>query len=185
MTGLPAPGTVTVSVRHNFETAHRLPQLGNKCFNLHGHSWWTEITVAAPGPVPSSGVVVEFGRLKAEVRAWIDRHLDHGTMLGVDDPLTEVLVDAGCKVYRFGVDDGRADDDLVDVESYAADLHWPSVEAVACLLGRVAAFILDDMKREGHAPPGAWVVSASVTETHVNAAGTTWVPPVGQGQEAA
>ncbi|WP_328638391.1 6-carboxytetrahydropterin synthase [Streptomyces canus] len=139
----------TVSVRHNFETAHRLPHLPGKCESLHGHSWWATFTVTAPELSPG-GLVVEFGPFKKLVRQWIDEHLDHGTMLGPEDPLLAVLRAAGCKTYR--------------VEG------WPTVENVAALLGNMAGRALDHLVRA----PGAYVSSVHLTETHVNAA--TWEP---------
>lgn len=142
----------TVSVRHNFETAHRIPVLAGKCENLHGHSWWAEITVAAPYLTPE-GTVVEFGSFKKHVRQWIDVHLDHGTMLGANDPLLAVLDAHGCKTYT--VED------------------WPTVENVAALLASMAARCLFHIP---HAP-GAYVSRVHLTETHVNAA--TWEAPAG------
>lgn len=140
----------SISVRHNFETAHRLPLLGNKCVNLHGHSWWTEVTVAAPELDPY-GTVVEFGTFKAGLRTWIDTWLDHGAMLGRADPLAKLLIQHGCKVFVFGADyDGAA---------------WPTVEAVAELIASKAPqWLPPDL------PHGAHVARVRVSETHVNAA---------------
>jgi 6-pyruvoyltetrahydropterin/6-carboxytetrahydropterin synthase len=136
-----------VTVRHNFETAHRLPQIGrdSKCFNLHGHSWNVEITVAADF-LSTAGLVVEFGALKKAVRTWIDTHLDHGTMLGTDDPLLPVLRAEGCKVYEFA--------------------EWPTVEAVAEELFDMTEILLRDIPRA----PDARVLRTVVRETAVNAA---------------
>ena len=159
--------THAIAIRHNFETAHRLPCLGGKCANLHGHSWWANITVA--GPVLDEGILVEYGALKARVRGWIDARLDHGTMLGSDDPLLEALLAAGCKVYRFGAAD--ADDD----EKHAHDLAWPTVENVAVMLARATAAVLDDVP---HAS-GCRVSSVVVTETAVNEASFTAPPSLG------
>lgn len=142
----------TVSVRHNFETAHRIPVLGGKCENLHGHSWWAEITVTAPELSPA-GTVVEFGAFKKLVRQWIDVHLDHGTILGAEDPLLPILDEHGCKTYRI---DG-----------------WPTVERVAELLGNMAERGLS----LAHPVPGAYVSRVHLSETHVNAA--TWEAPAG------
>lgn len=153
-----APGRHGVTVRHNFETAHRLPHLGGKCTNLHGHSWWVEVSVAAPALAAST--VVEFGGFKAELRSWIDTHLDHGAMLGSDDPLAKTLADHGSKLFRFGAPEP------LPSEEVAADLPHPTVEAVAVLLGRVAEGVLAGLD---HAP-GARIEGVRVTETHVNCA---------------
>jgi len=149
----------SVSVRHNFETAHRLPHLAGKCVNLHGHSWWMEATVAAP--LLHEGTVVEFGAFKGRVRSWIDTHLDHGAMLGADDPLAGVLAAHDSKVFRFGASDPAP------AERFAEGLAYPTVEAVAEMLARV----VDDALRALPGAAGAFVRQVSVTETHVNTAG--------------
>ncbi|MFE4329646.1 6-pyruvoyl tetrahydropterin synthase family protein [Streptomyces sp. NPDC056831] len=136
-----------VTVRHNFETGHRLPHLPGKCQSLHGHSWWTDVTVEAPD-LSHAGMVVEFGPFKKQLRRWIDEHLDHGLMLGPDDPLLPVLLQYGMKVHQVP--------------------GWPTVENVAALLARVAGDALFDLVRA----PGARVTHVRVSETHVNAA--TW-----------
>lgn len=138
-----------VSVRHNFETAHRLPHLGrdSKCFNLHGHSWNVEIIVTAD-ELDGRGMVVEFGAFKREVRTWIDTNLDHGVMLGRTDPLFDVLLEEGCKVYGFST--------------------WPTVEAVA---EDIAGQVTRLLKGVDHAPT-ALVSRVTVQETAVNSA--TW-----------
>jgi 6-pyruvoyltetrahydropterin/6-carboxytetrahydropterin synthase len=149
--------TYTITVRHNFETAHRLPHLSGKCSSLHGHSWWAEVTVQAPG-LSSDHTVIEFGAFKAAMRQWIDTHLDHGTMLGADDPLVRPLTDDphGCKVFVFGLDWPRAD--------------WPTVEAVAALIAGQAWGWLASIHDQA---PQAMVSRVRVTETHVNTA--EWV----------
>ncbi|MDI9829710.1 6-carboxytetrahydropterin synthase [Streptomyces sp. KAU_LT] len=141
--------THLVTVKHNFETAHRLPHLPGKCTSLHGHSWWAEVTVAAP-ELSRGGLVVEFGALKKEFRAWVDQHLDHGAMLGAHDALLPILRAHGSKVYEVA--------------------GWPTVEATAELLAQVAGDILFDLERA----PGAYISRVHVTETHVN--GATWEP---------
>lgn len=148
--------TAAITVRHNFETGHRLPILEGKCQSLHGHSWWVEVEVSAPG---RPDTVVEFGAFKRGLRAWVDEHLDHGLMLGREDPLAAVLDDFG-KVYVFGVAG----------DQYVADIAWPTVENVALLLGRVAHAQLHQQARSA----GALITRVTVQETHVNAA--TWTP---------
>jgi len=151
-----------VTVRHNFETAHRLPHLGGKCVNLHGHSWWAEVTVTADR-LSGAGTVVEFGSYKKVLRAWIDTRLDHGVMVGRADPLLPALLDDGTKLFVFGDDDE-------DYPPFAKDLDWPTVEDVAVLIGRVAGFLLGSMD----AAPGSRVSHVVVHETHVNTA--EWTP---------
>ncbi|MDN3056864.1 6-carboxytetrahydropterin synthase [Streptomyces sp. SRF1] len=145
-----------VTVKHNFEAAHRLPHLPGKCVSLHGHSWWAEITITAPEL--ASGLVVEFGPFKKAVRAWIDEHLDHGVMLGPTDPLLPLLAAHDCKTH------------IVE--------GWPTVENVAGMLASVAADALLTLVRA----PGAAVTRVHVQETHVNAA--TWEAPSPTGAAA-
>ncbi|MFI7133436.1 6-pyruvoyl trahydropterin synthase family protein [Nonomuraea sp. NPDC050153] len=140
-------------MRHNFETAHRLPHLAGKCLNLHGHSWWAEVTVRA-AQLSDEHTVVEFGAFKKALRAFVDDHLDHGAMLGIDDPLASLLVAHGSKVFLFGE------------HPYAKDLPYPTVEAVAVMLARAAQGLLDGLPQAA----GAAVAGVKVTETHVNSA---------------
>ncbi len=144
-------GTATVTIDHNFETAHRLPHLPGKCVSLHGHSWWAEVTVTAP-TLPVDGIVVEFGQFKKAVRGWIDQHFDHGVLLGPDDPLVQPLRTEGCKVYVMP--------------------GWPTVEAVARHLAEITATLLTEVP---HAA-GTRVTAVNVRETHVNRAGWRATP---------
>jgi len=140
--------THLVTVRHNFETAHRLPHLPGKCRSLHGHSWWAAVTVS--GPELAGGVLVEFGAFKRELRSWIDGHLDHGTMLGPEDPLRFALLAAECKIRVVP--------------------GWPTVENVAGMIGGIAIDLLAGLT----CAPGTRVTEVRVQETHVNEA--AWKP---------
>lgn len=139
-----------VTVRHNFETAHRLPHLPGKCVSLHGHSWWAEVTVTAP-IADNDGMVVEFGSFKQKLRAWIDSNFDHGVILGPQDPLIPALRAEHCKVYELRV--------------------WPTVENVAAYLAVVSQALLEEIPHVAEAR----VTSVQVQETHVNRAG--WSTP--------
>src|SRR5262249_43247244 len=105
-----------------------------------------EVTVEVPEL--AGGLVVEFGPFKQALREWIDTHLDHGVMLGPDDPLLPVLRAHQCKVHEVP--------------------GWPTVENVAVMIGQAADEALHSL---AHAP-GARVARVHIQETHVNAA--TW-----------
>lgn len=107
--------------------------------------------------------VVEFGALKAGIRRWIDTHLDHGTMLGVHDALAEPLAAAGCKVFCFGAGPACPAD---QAEALAADLAWPTVEAVAVLVWRMSQSVLAGLP----CAAGARVGRVLVRETDLNSA---------------
>jgi 6-pyruvoyltetrahydropterin/6-carboxytetrahydropterin synthase len=141
-----------IMIRHNFETAHRLPHIPGKCRSLHGHSWWAEITVGAH-QLNGDGLVVEFGPFKKLMREWIDRELDHGSVLGAADPLIPLLAANDCKV--FTIPDG-----------------WPTVEAVAALIFSVAEEQLWTIE---NASSDARILRVTVRETAVNSA--TWERP--------
>jgi 6-pyruvoyltetrahydropterin/6-carboxytetrahydropterin synthase len=144
---------IEVTVRHNFETGHRLPHLPGKCQSLHGHSWWAAVTVGAP-TTGEDGVVVDFGALKKGLRDWIDTNLDHGLMLGHADPLLDYLAAHG-KVFEFTPDLG----------------DWPTVENVAALLADVTADVLDNL--DNGTGLRVEVIRVVVNETHVNEAAWT------------
>ena len=138
-----------ISVRHNFETGHRLPHIPGKCQSLHGHSWWAEVWISAPG-TDERGMVVEYGDFKRRLRDWIDEYWDHGLILGQEDPLCKTLADfPEMKVYALS--------------------DWPTVELVCHHLVGVANWILVDEPGLKLAP-GAFVDRVRVQETHVNAA---------------
>jgi 6-pyruvoyltetrahydropterin/6-carboxytetrahydropterin synthase len=71
------------------DAAHRVPDHGSKCKNLHGHRYVIQATCSGPlfDSGPQSGMVVDFGFLKEEMMAAIDVPADHGTILYEDDSL--------------------------------------------------------------------------------------------------
>lgn len=150
-----------ITLAHTFETAHRLPHLGGKCRNVHGHSWRVEVTVAAP-VLSGDGTVVEFGSIKQALRGWIDEYLDHGAMLGAGDSLLAAFEADGSKVFRFGASTG----DSMSPETLAADLSWPTVENVAVLLSRVGGQLLMALPDAANAS----IARVTIDETAVNRA---------------
>lgn len=159
--------TSFVTVKHNSETAHRLHALGGKCANFHGHSWNIDLTVTGNlrRDIP---IIVDFGSLKKDLRWFVDTFLDHGTMIGYDDPMRDDFVDDGGKLFIFGNTKWKSDLDnsnggapVAEFEKYAEDLPWPTVEGVALLISRVMCFHF-----------GYEVTEVTVSETAVNTA--TW-----------
>ncbi|MEU4703280.1 6-pyruvoyl trahydropterin synthase family protein [Nonomuraea dietziae] len=146
----------TAQLGHHFHAAHRLPHIDGKCRNLHGHTWHAAITLAAP-TLNSDGMLVEFSAFKNVMRAWIDAHLDHGAMLGTDDPLARVLQAKGSRVFVFG-------------EDHSPD-RWPTVESVAGLLAQRAA----EWLAAADPRSDAYIARVDVAETPSNSA--SWVNP--------
>lgn len=176
-------GTVSISVEHNFETAHRLPFLGGKCENLHGHSWKVEITFVAyqhATGMNENGISTDYGQLKAVVRTWIDNYLDHGCMLGVKDPLTPVLLAEDSKLFVFGdvsylatAEHRRSAGKATWIEPAEARVYetmpWPTVEAVARMIAERIQAEVDEAFNDT-----LWVDQVRITETATNKA--VWTP---------
>lgn len=161
-------GTTIVTVKHNFETAHRLPFLGGKCVNLHGHSWNVEVgllNTAFPEGINEHGISIEYGLVKRTIRSWIDAQLDHGTMLGVDDPLASESLTVGDlgKVFLFGRPQKPDMCMWNGITSIYYDLPWPTVEAVARMLAHKLQSALNDTCGQY-----VWIDSVRVEETAVN-----------------
>lgn len=175
-------GTISISIRHNFETAHRLPFLNGKCTNLHGHSWKTSLTFSAIQHeigMDSQGISTEYGELKKVVRGWIDDKLDHGCMLGVHDPLLPVLLDLDSKVFVFGnvgflhiaaeEEKGQPSYNVPAEDRNFPTMPWPTVEAVARMICEKIQALVDQAFNST-----LWVGSVYVMETAVNSA--VWTP---------
>lgn len=182
-------GKVLLKVRHNFETAHRLPFLGGKCMNLHGHSWDVEVTFYAhafKSGMNSNGISLEYGLLKKVVRSWIDDKLDHGCMLGVKDPLLPFLLEEDSKVFVFGdvnflhnmtEQESRSSYNVPAPDRNYPHLPWPTVEATARMISETIQELVN-----GVFNPILSITSVLVTETSTNAA--LWTAE-GQGEDPA
>ena len=97
----------TIEIRHNVESAHRFYAATSspKCRNIHGHSWWITLTLAAPR-LDEQGMVIEFGQVKKAWRDWLDTHIDHGIMLHAEDPMIGAIqsVEPGARVFSLPQD---------------------------------------------------------------------------------
>jgi 6-pyruvoyltetrahydropterin/6-carboxytetrahydropterin synthase len=107
-----------VSRQIDFCYGHRLLGYPGKCRHLHGHNGRALITLQA-SDLDEQGMVLDFSEIKRTVSRWIDRHLDHRTLLHRDDPLAPLLQDAGEPVFLMSVN--------------------PTAENIARLIGQVAA----------------------------------------------
>ncbi|MEL6179064.1 MAG: 6-carboxytetrahydropterin synthase [Myxococcota bacterium] len=142
----------TISIRHNFETAHRLssPNAPTKCQSIHGHSWWVELTIEG-SQLDDNGMLIEFGALKRAWRHFLDQHLDHHLAVRQGDPvvaaLREVMPDM--RILELPFD--------------------PTTEALAHWLYQRAAAMVHDLN------PSLRVQRIHIQETAVNAA--SYAPP--------
>ena len=137
-----------LSVRHNFETAHRFshPDSAQKCQSIHGHSWWAEVWLDG-SELDERGLLIEFGVYKKAWRELIDGQLDHHLLLNEADPVLGPIVEVigGCRITTFPFE--------------------PTTENVARWLFERSAELLDQVAPDC----GMKVVKVRVDETGVNA----------------
>ena len=85
----------TLTKEFTFEASHRLPRHDGKCARLHGHSWKMLVEVESPALCesgPKSGMVMDFGDIKAAVASLVESHLDHHYLndtLELESPTSE------------------------------------------------------------------------------------------------
>jgi 6-pyruvoyltetrahydropterin/6-carboxytetrahydropterin synthase len=88
----------SVTKRIDFCYGHRLLDYGGICKHPHGHNAVAEVEVRTDALDPRN-MVVDFGDIKAVVKGWIDRELDHKMILRQDDPLVKALEGLGEPMY--------------------------------------------------------------------------------------
>ena len=90
----------SVTKRVEFCYGHRLLDYDGPCRHPHGHNAVVEIEVTA-ATLDALNMVIDFTDLKAQVKGWIDRELDHKMVLRHDDPLVKPLEQLGEPIYRL------------------------------------------------------------------------------------
>src|SRR3972149_6824101 len=98
----PEPGTrnlrgmamYAVTIELDFCYGHRLMDYVGKCMHPHGHNGRVQIEVQAPG-LDRRGMVYDFGDVKAAIRGWADKELDHKMILRRGDPMPAGLQPMG------------------------------------------------------------------------------------------
>ena len=83
-----------VTVQIHFCYGHRLLDYDGACAHPHGHNGLVEIELESEG-LDNRGMVFDFGDVKRDVKAWIDRTMDHQMILRKDDPLAGWLEQQG------------------------------------------------------------------------------------------
>jgi 6-pyruvoyltetrahydropterin/6-carboxytetrahydropterin synthase len=85
-------GTVFIDrVEIVFDAGHRILGHQGKCSSPHGHTYRAEVFVRAD-ELDQLGFAMDFGNLKAPLKAWIDSHWDHAFLVNaVDDQLRHAL----------------------------------------------------------------------------------------------
>lgn len=89
-----------VLTKIKFEYGHRLIRHQGKCRHLHGHSGEATIELTAES-LNDNDFVMDFGDIKAPLKAWVDEHWDHAYLANEADPLLPVIREQGLKVFCF------------------------------------------------------------------------------------
>lgn len=87
-----------ISKHYDISMGHRLHRHPGKCSRLHGHNY--RITLYAEGEVDNDGMVFDFS-LFDEYFDWVKRW-DHRTLLYVDDPLVQPLIELTNRYTSIG-----------------------------------------------------------------------------------
>ncbi|MFZ5899220.1 MAG: 6-carboxytetrahydropterin synthase QueD [Bacillota bacterium] len=111
-----------LTVLSSFAAAHRLPDHPCKCRNLHGHTWSVEVTVKGR-QVDQSGMVIDFGVLKAHVNEVVEQ-LDH------------------CLLNELSWFDGSAPDRLPTAENIARRIFREVNQRLAGIAPEVAVSLV-------------------------------------------
>jgi 6-pyruvoyltetrahydropterin/6-carboxytetrahydropterin synthase len=90
--------TYRVTVQIHFCYGHRLLDYEGPCAHPHGHNGLIEIELERQ-ELDHRGMVVDFGDIKRDVKAWIDDKMDHQMILRDDDPMVAWLREQGEPMY--------------------------------------------------------------------------------------
>ena len=84
---------MVVEFRYRFEAAHRFLKSDSKpCMTPHGHSWYVTLALEFIGAhLNSSGMTVEFSKIKGDWKNLVHGTLDHSYLHNIKDPIVEVL----------------------------------------------------------------------------------------------
>lgn len=86
----------SVAREFSFSYGHRLYRYEGRCRRLHGHNARVVVEISGNGDALNEmGMALDFTDIKATLGRWIDETLDHRVFLAEDDPLVQVLRDAG------------------------------------------------------------------------------------------
>ncbi len=86
----------SVAREFSFSYGHRLYRYEGRCRRLHGHNARVVVEISGNGDTLNEmGMALDFTDIKATLGRWIDETLDHRVFLAEDDPLVQVLRDAG------------------------------------------------------------------------------------------
>jgi len=115
-----------VTVRIDFCYGHRLLDYEGACAHPHGHNGRAEITLEAED-LDGRGMVMDFGDVKREMKAWIDHRMDHQMLVRTDDPLVAWLESHGEPHWALDVNP-TAETIARLIHDHAVERGYPVVE---------------------------------------------------------
>ncbi len=147
---------ITCTRRLEWDAAHRVLRHESKCATLHGHRYRAEITCAAID-LDSVGRIVDFSVVKERIGGWIDRYLDHTTIVNAED---HDLIDFCTREHAANEKKKRP---------YVIEGE-PTAENIASLLVGVGAGLLSGKMGVEPGPmhrtdSGVWITRVRVYET--------------------
>jgi 6-pyruvoyltetrahydropterin/6-carboxytetrahydropterin synthase len=94
--------TYGITVKIQFRAGHRLlePYKG-KCNNIHGEGY-TAICTFKTDKLDKNGMVVDFGKVKKEIKDWINDNWDHAYIYNEKDYIGKYLKKHGFRVFNLG-----------------------------------------------------------------------------------
>lgn len=83
---------ISLVKRFSFDAAHKLPNHNGKCKNLHGHTYFLEVTIT--GEVnDETGMLLDFGVVKDVVKKLVIEKFDHQYINEIiENPTAENMV---------------------------------------------------------------------------------------------
>lgn len=78
----------------HFSYGHRIVGHGGKCVHLHGHNGRASIEVSSQR-LDHLNMVIDFAEIRRTIGEWIKSEIDHRVILWDQDPLVDVLKQAG------------------------------------------------------------------------------------------
>lgn len=113
---------MTITRKHKFSSAHRVMNEKVKCFNLHGHEWFVEMTFSFDQK-GALGYAIDFKEIKRIACAWIDEKLDHACILNPKDAeLIGLCLKNNWRLYIMGM--GAFGDINPSAENLASELFY-------------------------------------------------------------
>lgn len=92
-----------ISIRVPFRAGHRLVEpYEGKCNNVHGEGY-TAIVEFESQRLDDKGMVFDFGKVKKQVKDWIDVNWDHSYIHHKSDVVGKILKDAGLRTFELEV----------------------------------------------------------------------------------